>query len=54
MTRRDDLPDPEAELEAALRRKLKDLENEEVPERLVALARELQALLRKREGDDKE
>ncbi|WP_323766162.1 hypothetical protein [Marinovum sp.] len=51
MTRRDDQPDPEAALDAELRRKLKDLQEEDVPERLVELARDLQRLLRERKAD---
>ena len=51
MTRREDLPGPEAALDAELRRKLAELQTENPPERLVELARELQKLLRDREAD---
>ena len=47
----EDLPGPEAALDAELRRKLAELQTENTPERLVELARELQKLLRDREAD---
>lgn len=39
---------PAEELDAELQRRLRDIEKEEVPERLLVLARKLQELLRAR------
>ena len=43
---------PADELDAELQRRLREIENEEVPERLLVLARKLQELLRARSTGD--
>lgn len=45
-------PIPDERIDAELRRQLKDIQDEEMPERLLDLARTLQALLRQRDNPE--